>query len=211
MKLSRLCFLHTKKRISKRLFHVIKSMILRRRRREGLEDEGALNAFDLDQFSRKECRKFFLFRKADLRRLRVALGIPGMLQTSEEDKVPEIEGLRILLRRLAYPNRWMELWRLFGRSQGALSRIFYHVLFHINSEFKHLLQSWNLPWLTEDVVAVFSGAISQKGGVLPFCFGFIDGTAHPIARPIRNQKLLYSGHKRIHCVKWQAIILPNGR
>ena len=36
--------------------------------------------------------------------------------------------------------------------------------------------------------AVFANAIHAKEAPLHQCWGFIDGTARPIARPIRNQK-----------------------
>lgn len=36
------------------------------------------------------------------------------------------------------------------------------------------------------------------------CWGFIDGTVREIARPLRNQRVMYSGHKRVHCIKFQV-------
>ena len=39
--------------------------------------------------------------------------------------------------------------------------------------------------------------------------GFIDGTART-ARPSVNQQNFYSGHKRHHVIKYQAVTLPNG-
>lgn len=49
-----------------------------------------------------------------------------------------------------------------------------------------------------------------KGGAIPNCWGFIDGTARPICRPSINQEEYYSGHKRYHCVKYQSVIWPDG-
>ena len=40
---------------------------------------------------------------------------------------PAAEALLILLRRLAYPNRWCELAKLFGRAEPELSMIFNEV------------------------------------------------------------------------------------
>ena len=42
------------------------------------------------------------------------------------------------------------------------------------------------------------------------CFGFIDGTAGPIARPGENQRVVYNGHKRVDALKFQSLALPNG-
>ena len=36
------------------------------------------------------------------------------------------------------------------------------------------------------------------------------GTLRPICRPGINQRELYSGHKRIHGIKFQSIVFPNG-
>ena len=61
--------------------------------------------------------------------------------------------------------------------------------------------SLQLAWLDPET---FSQAIHMKGAPLDNCWGFIDGTARPIARPKRNQKVMYSGHKRVHCLKFQV-------
>jgi hypothetical protein len=45
---------------------------------------------------------------------------------------------------------------------------------------------------------------------LPNCIGFIDGTVHPIARPVKYQRSVWSGHKRVHGLKFQAVLLPDG-
>ena len=49
-----------------------------------------------------------------------------------------------------------------------------------------------------------------KGAALENCFGFIDGTVRPIARPDENQRVVYNGHKRVHALKFQSVALPNG-
>ncbi|CAN0383785.1 unnamed protein product [Pylaiella littoralis] len=40
--------------------------------------------------------------------------------------------------------------------------------------------------------------------------GFIDGTVRGIARPKRDQRLFYNGHKRKHAMKFQGVITPDG-
>lgn len=64
-------------------------------------------------------------------------------------------------------------------------------------------------WLTD--------ARLQEGAdvVLRYCqlshvWGFIDGTVRPIPRPIQCQRLFYSGHKRVHVLKFQTVISPFG-
>ena len=76
----------------------------------------------------------------------------------------------------------------------------------IYQRYNHLLNSLDLVWLDPEM---FANAIHDKGAPLDQCWGFIDGTARPIARPIHNQRIMYSGHKRIHCLKFQVHIKTN--
>ena len=55
-----------------------------------------------------------------------------------------------------------------------------------------------------------AAAITVRGAPLQNFFGFIDGTVRPIARPGDNQHILYNGHKRVHALKSQSVVLPNG-
>ena len=54
------------------------------------------------------------------------------------------------------------------------------------------------------------GNYPRKGAALENCFGFVDGTVRPIARPDEHQRIMYNGHKRVHALKFQSLALPNG-
>ena len=41
-------------------------------------------------------------------------------------------------------------------------------------------------------------------------FGFVDGTVRSIAHPTKNQGVMYNGHKRVHAIKVQSVVTPNG-
>ena len=71
----------------------------------------------------------------------------------------------------------------------------------IYDRFAHLIQSLDLVWLDPEL---FSRVIHDKGAPLEQCWGFIDGTTRPIARPSHNQRIMFSGHKRTHCLKFQV-------
>ena len=43
-----------------------------------------------------------------------------------------------------------------------------------------------------------------KGAPLCNCWGVIDRTARPISRPTKNQRIKFSGHKRVHCITFQV-------
>ena len=40
--------------------------------------------------------------------------------------------------------------------------------------------------------------------------GLIDGTVRSICRPSVNQRVVYNGHKRVHALKFQSILTPDG-
>ena len=52
----------------------------------------------------------------------------------------------------------------------------------------------------------FTSAIQAKGAPLNQCIGFIDWTVRLNAGPTKNQRIMYSGHKRIHSLKFQVIL-----
>ena len=76
--------------------------------------------------------------------------------------------------------------------------------------FWHLLRDLDQPWLSRPNPQIFANAVHEKGAALDDCWGFIDGTVRPICRPQRNQRLDYNGHKRVHAIKFQSVVAPNG-
>ena len=80
----------------------------------------------------------------------------------------------------------------------------FQIMDDIYDRFHHLLDSLDLVWLDPEA---FAEAVHEKGAPLTGCWGFIDGTPRPIARPVRNQRIMFSGHKRTHCLKFQVLKL----
>ena len=66
------------------------------------------------------------------------------------------------------------------------------------------------PFLTPDQLYTYAQAVHQRSDPLQNCFGFVDVTVRPIARPKYHQRILYDGHKGVHAIKFQSIVLPNG-
>ena len=80
---------------------------------------------------------------------------------------------------------------------------------HIHERFPHLIDersftSW-APHFHE-----FADAFDKAGIPIPNLIGFIDGKLWPVCRPGKYQHVLYSGHKRIHGLKTQGLVFPNG-
>ena len=70
----------------------------------------------------------------------------------------------------------------------------------IHERFGDLLHNLDV-WLHPQA---FARAVFDRGSPLTDCWGFIDGTARPICRPVKNQRIMFSGHKRTHCLKFQV-------
>lgn len=71
-------------------------------------------------------------------------------------------GLCICLRRLAYPNRWCDLERMFGLSTSYISVICNYVMLIIERNHGHILQHLNnLPWLNETKLKYYANVNSK--------------------------------------------------
>lgn len=64
--------------------------------------------------------------------------------------------------------------------------------------------------LNSPALQIYAQVISQRGSPLQNCFGFVDGTVRPIAKPDNNQRIFYNTLKRLHALKFQSLALPNG-
>ena len=84
------------------------------------------------------------------------------------------------------------------------------ILDFIYQHHHHQLQSWGLNFLQPRFLQNYADAVSQKGAPLNNCFRFVDGTLISICRPSLNQRQVYNGQKRVHGIKFQSIVLPNG-
>ena len=166
--------------------------------------------FDLDEFCDDECQSDFRFLKNDVYLLCEALRIPEKLSCYNRISVGGIEALCIFLKRFAYPCRYTDMIYRFGRPAPQLCMISNLVMDHIYNNFRHLLDSFNQAWLAPQQLQYFADAIHAKGAPLQNYWGFIDGTVRPICRPQQNQRILYNGHKRVHALKFQSVVTPNG-
>ena len=165
--------------------------------------------FSLDKFGEPETLANFRFSKAEIHQLVAAFRLPTVIRTNNKLKVSGVEALCILLRRLSYPGRLEDLIPMFGRTESQLSRIVAHMVDYIYDRFSHLLE-FDEQRLTHAKLQEFAQAIAAKGGVVPGCFGFIDGTLRGTCKPIYGQKQMFNGHKRTHGLKFQLVTAPDG-
>ncbi|EEY67274.1 RXLR effector family protein, putative [Phytophthora infestans T30-4] len=110
-----------------------------------------------------------------VRRLRDVIRLHKALRLEEDYKLPsrlrvgEVEGLCVLLRRLAYPGRYGDLAVMFGRSPSALCLIFRFMV---------------------DLIYAKCSKLLARGSPIDRCIGFIDSTVGSFeaseARPCRT-------------------------
>lgn len=163
--------------------------------------------FDLNNFSDEECKSYFRFLKADIIELADCLGLPDTAWCDQGSKYTKIEGMCILLRRLSYPSRLVDLVPMFGRAEAELSMILNKVLHHIQINHVPKMNVVNPQWLNHEERAEL---VHAKGAPLTNIWGFIDGTMCYICRPKKGQMSVFNGHKRMHALKFQSVIDPSG-
>jgi hypothetical protein len=181
-----------------------------------LADENNATTYDrtkpkatLDDFTDAQCKVFFRFYKRDIHRLAEALKIPDRIVLSNRGVENGVLSLTIFLARFAYPNRLTYLEFLFKRPKTTLSMIVQSVLDHIYDNFSEKISNLNQDWFVNRL-QLFADAVHDKGGLLRNCIGFIDGTVRQLCRPTWFQRTCYNGHKRVHAIKFQSIVTPDG-
>ena len=166
--------------------------------------------FDLDILTDEESWSEFRFFKNDIYRLKECFEIPEEIKTYNRLSIDGIEALCIFLKRFSYPNRYFDMIPRFGRPVPQLSIVSTHVLNHLYARFSPLLYNFNQPFMQPENLEEYCQSVARKGAALQNCFGFIDGTVRPICRPGTNQKIVYNGHKRVHALKFQSLVIPSG-
>lgn len=149
------------------------------------------------------------FRPLHLPALMSALRIPAWFVTPSRYYVSGEEGLVSLLWRFAFPVRLVDMARDFGRGPNALSEIVSWMIDFLYTEFEHLWD-WRSLAAHADQFSTYARAINAKGAPFVHIFGFVDGHNQEVARPGHYQNVLFSGHRWIHCLKWQGLMMPNG-
>lgn len=166
--------------------------------------------FNLNALREDECEVELRFKKPDIYRLAAALRLPEVFKCSNGVVVESVEALCICLKRFSYPCRYADLVPRFGRPVPQLCMITNHMINFLYDQYAHLLHDLNQPLLSPQHLQMYADAIQNKGAALDNCWGFIDGTVRPICRPKEHQRMVYNGHKRVHALKFQSVVTPNG-
>ncbi|KAF4033981.1 DDE superfamily endonuclease [Phytophthora infestans] len=173
--------------------------------------------FDLASYTDANSELEFRFDVAGVYELRSLLRISDTVVTAHGDTCSGDTALCVMLARLAFPTRYYDMMKTFERGTAWLCRVLLHMIDYVHDTFADKL------FMAESIVSSrmeeYCEAVEAKGAPTEGVFGFPDGTKVAICRPSPRrhgerdenlQKHLYSGHKRIHCLNYQAVTAPDG-
>ena len=172
----------------------------------------------VDDLSESEAILEFRFRKQHLQAIANKLwpklsgfieGTQQSIKVSNGYRAPYETGLLAVLFQLARPHRlWPDMEKFFGMRKSHLSSLI--------STMVDALYNVSLPYLSnaaihQQRIPYYADRVSNKcGNLVTNVWGFIDGTLQKICRPVLLQKHMYSGHKRVHGIKFQSVVTPDG-
>eukprot|EP00171_Calliarthron_tuberculosum_P001206 IDg1206t1 len=83
------------------------------------------SSFNLNAISDEQCLILFRFTKAEIPRIAHLVDWSSAVTSRNGYVCDPLTGTCILLRRLAFPSRWVDLEEMFGMHSSALSEVFY--------------------------------------------------------------------------------------
>ena len=139
-----------------------------------------------------------------------ALEIPQKFVTENHYAFSGVEAFCLLCARFRSAGDMYSLAMLYDRSQSSISECVNELVEMLDEEWEHLLGCDEEYLLHPSELARYADAIHIRGAPLKSVAGFIDCTIRRICCPGVWQCQAYSGHKKFHALKFQALMLPNG-
>jgi hypothetical protein len=96
----------------------------------------------------------------------------------------------------------------YDHSEPNLTSVFYFIMEFIDVASANTLH--RPIEMTANRIPMYAERLVEKGSCFDRCWGFLDATCRRICRPNVAQRSFYSGDKKFHCVKFQAIVAPDG-
>jgi hypothetical protein len=116
----------------------------------------------------------------------------------------------IMLYRIHYPCTLNQMRHIFnGWSEPMISAIDNHMVNLFHEKFYRLLHCKDEDW-TLNKMRFYDHVIRRKGNCCKRVIAFIDCASRHVCRPCRDQRTMFSGHKKCHCFKIQTVATPDG-
>lgn len=169
----------------------------------------------IDGCSEETCYSQYRFQKRDLRYLFIALRFPEIITLPNKSIVRGEKAFLLMLFRMAYPRRLVDMEEYFGREYSTVSRCFNFVVNLMDVEHSHLLLN-NLEFFLprfENYNRIILEKIAQSNNNhIPdrekMTVTFLDGTKREICRPLGNnnlQRAVYDGRLHEHNLGFQGM------
>ena len=176
------------------------------------------NGLTIEELSEDDALSFFRFRKEHLQIVadklwpRLApylLGEKGRIKFGFGRYSCGYETLLLLMMyRLSRPCRiYREMESFFGFRR---SKICAGIRAMMDAMYTLAVKYLDDPIIFLHRMPRYADIINKKCGLVKTVWGFIDGTLRQTCRPTYHQKVIYSGHKRAHGIKFQSVIAPDG-
>lgn len=181
-------------------------------------------SLDFSLLSAETFRAYFRFNRHHIRELRVRLGIPDSFNTGERSIDGDV-ALLMLLRRLASPQRHIDLEDEFGCSRTTTSDVTLRLVEFLHDRWYRLLFACDFCFQPERL-REYAQAICDKiyviGGVhwpaelLWRIVAFLDGSFHETDEPSDVhvgqdlQASAYSGYEKAHGMRFHHLLFPCG-
>ena len=118
--------------------------------------------FNLNTYSDLRCLQEFRFRLKEISQISDSIGCHAGNTRRSAFKCGAVTATCILLRRLAYPCRWVDLELTFGMHSSALSEIFWEAIESLYTKRSHLLATFRTDLLQERAVQ-YAAVIEARG------------------------------------------------
>ena len=171
--------------------------------------DGSLRV-SFDGYTPLQFQSSFRFRtQEDIERLARALCVPEKYDLGYGHSCHGIDALAVLLARLSFPSRYATLQRgLVEWPVAKFSMAFNAIMNDLYARYKDKIAFDQQLFLD---APRYSECIKEAGApAAPDVMGFIDGTLMAIAAPTGLSKASYTNHKKIHALKYQGVVAPNG-
>jgi hypothetical protein len=166
--------------------------------------------FNLSEKSDFWIKENLRFPRDKLDSVRVLLGIPDVIHTTNRDKCPGFHAFLMLLYKLSWPRRTSDLRDMFGGTKQRNGRIVNEVACFLFCRFRRKMASMDRSRLNDDYLKMLCQVHYNKNQVMENIFGFLDGTVRPCCRPVRFQDVVYNGYKKVHAIKFQSVVAWDG-
>ncbi|VDC02477.1 unnamed protein product [Peniophora sp. CBMAI 1063] len=157
----------------------------------------------------RSCVWAFWFTVDQLVDLTEALDIQEPIYTENSHKSKPLEAVALLYTCYCHSGDLYDFIEKYDHSASLLSQMIIDVVKYLDEWWKHLLNFDHQFILSLAKMAEYAEAIRNRGSPIWTLFGFIDCMICCITRPTWFQMADYNGHKKIHMLKYQAIMLPN--